>query len=310
MATANAKPLRSGEEPFLGAAWLDGYRQARIMEVLEARRDWTLAETQALQMDQVSLLWRELRDVVLAAPAETEATARGKALLGAWDGVVGADSAAAALFEHFVAEMARRASEAKAPGAVAWAMSRSAAPLMSNSSLIWRRVGHLSRLLREQPPGWFARGWPREMADALGKTVRTLEARYGADVEQWAWGRLRPVTLQHPVGGRAPLDRIFNLGPFPWGGDGLTVAQATLDVSDPSANPFLVASLRVVIDVGDWDASRFILPSGQSGNPLSPHYADQFPLWQRGEGVPIAWSPEKVAEVAEAVLRLVPVQGM
>jgi penicillin amidase len=64
--------------------------------------------------------------------------------------------------------------------------------------------------------------------------------------------------------------------------------------------------MRSVIDVGAWDNCRFVLPAGQSGNPLSPHYGDLLPLWQRGEGVPIAWSPEAVARATRDTLRLVP----
>jgi penicillin G amidase len=47
-----------------------------------------------------------------------------------------------------------------------------------------------------------------------------------------------------------------------------------------------------------------VLPGGQSGNPLSQHYDDQFPLWQRGEGVPIAWTPEAVRAAAVVTLTL------
>jgi penicillin amidase len=62
----------------------------------------------------------------------------------------------------------------------------------------------------------------------------------------------------------------------------------------------------MTIDVGNWDDARFILPGGQSGNPLSPHYADQLPLWLRGESITIPFSPETAAEVARETLELVP----
>ena len=54
--------------------------------------------------------------------------------------------------------------------------------------------------------------------------------------------------------------------------------QASALPSDPLGNPAFVATLRLVVDVGAWSASRFVVAGGQSGNPLSPHYADQFPL--------------------------------
>ncbi|MBN1583840.1 MAG: penicillin acylase family protein, partial [Anaerolineae bacterium] len=258
------------------------------------------------QLDQLSPLWWELRDAMLAIPADNDTVRLGLDLLDSWDGVVSADSPAAAVFELFVAEMTRRLVQTKAPNAAEWAMGKSAAPLMTRSGLCLRRFGHLSRLIRQQPDGWFARGWPREMAAALGQMVRMLGERYGDDPAQWAWGRVRPLCFEHAVGGRAPLDKIFNLGPFPWGGDACTVAQAAVNLSEPYANSFFTASLRMVVDVGNWDASRYILPGGQSGNPLSPHYADQFPLWQRGKGVSIAWSPDKVDQVTQSVLHLRP----
>ncbi|MFQ5795121.1 MAG: penicillin acylase family protein [Candidatus Bipolaricaulia bacterium] len=306
VASANTRPTPEDEDPFLGVDWIDGYRLARIVEALDGRHDWDLASVQALQMDQKSLPWRELHDIVLATPAETDEARNALALLETWGGVVTAGSPAATIFELFVTEMVRRMVETKAPRATQWALGTGFTPLVPYSLFTVRRVGHLVRLLREQPEGWFERPWPQEMADALTTIIRTLRQDYGDDPRQWAWGHIRPLTLRHPVGERAALDRVFNLGPFPWGGDANTVGQAATDPIAPTANPAAIASLRMVVDVGNWEASRFVLPGGQSGNPVSPHYDDLLPLWQRGEGVPIAWSQSEVERVTRSVLRLVP----
>ena len=306
VATANNQPTPEGAGPFLGVDWIDGYRQARIVEALDARHDWDLSSVQALQMDQQSIPWRELRDIVLVIPAETDEARQALALLEAWDGMVAADSSAAAVFEFFAAEMTRRVVAAKAPRAAQWALGEGFTPTVPYSIFAVRRIGHLVRLLREQPEGWFERPWPQEMADALKTVVRSLRKHYGDEPDGWAWGHIRPLTLRHPVGEGAPLDRVFNLGPFPWGGDPNTVGPASFPPSNPTTNPLAIASLRMVVDVGNWEENRFALPGGQSGNPLSLHYDDLLPLWQRGEGVPIAWSPEEVARVARSTLRLVP----
>ena len=65
-------------------------------------------------------------------------------------------------------------------------------------------------------------------------------------------------------------------------------------------------SMRSVMDVGNWSASRFVLLGGQSGNPCSPHYDDLVPLWQRGEGVPIHWEDAAVDAHTRHTLRLTP----
>jgi penicillin amidase len=102
------------------------------------------------------------------------------------------------------------------------------------------------------------------------------------------------------------VNRVYGRGPFPWGGDANTIGQAAADPADPTSNPLWIASLRMVVEVGDWEGARFVLPGGQSGNPLSPHYDDMLPLWLRGDGVPIAWSPEAVERATRSTLRLAP----
>jgi hypothetical protein len=52
------------------------------------------------------------------------------------------------------------------------------------------------------------------MADALALVMRALRERYGNNPDRWSWGRIRPLTLRHSAGERAPLDRVFNLDRF------------------------------------------------------------------------------------------------
>ena len=61
VATANNKPRRDGDGPWLGADWMDGYRAQRIGEALGERGDWDLDMALALQQDVRSLVWRDVR---------------------------------------------------------------------------------------------------------------------------------------------------------------------------------------------------------------------------------------------------------
>jgi penicillin amidase len=236
LATANTPPTPQGSGACLSVDWLDGYRLARITEALASRDDWDLASVQALQMDQLSLPWRELRDIVVAIAPDTADARAALELLTTWDGIVDAASPAASVFEYFLAEMAQRIVRAKGPRAAEWALGKGFTPLVPHAMIAVRRVGHLVRLVRTQPEGWFDRSWPEEMADALGCAVRALRTRRGDTADQWAWGKVRPVTLRHVLGDQRPLDRVFNLGPFAWGGDTNTIGQAATDCLEPTAN--------------------------------------------------------------------------
>ncbi len=306
VATANNQPTTEGSGPFLGVDWCDGYRQARIIEMLGSRDDWDLAGAQHMQTDVESMAWREVREAVLGTSSNDPTTQRALEVLRAWDGRETADSPGAAVYELFMSEMVHRLASAKAPQSYKRALGHGFSPLVPSTFFSIRRTGHLVRLLRNQPEHWLSRPWEEEIADALATVLQRLQDSHGQDVTDWSWGQVRPLTFRHPLGDRKPFDRVFNLGPIPWGGGG-TVGAAEVSALDPTANPFAVDSLRMVVDVGAWDNSRFVLPGGQSGNPLSPHYADQFPLWQQGTGIPMPWSESEVAEATQETLSLVPV---
>ncbi len=306
----NPPPLegREQERPFLGADFLDPYRAIVIREEL-ARQEagWTVADCQRLQLDVRSKPWEELRAAVLELdPADADAR-QGLELLRGWDGRVAADSAAAAVFELFVAEMCVRVAKAKAPKAWADALGGAGLGPAGHNVFAARRVGHLARLLREQPAGWFPRPWADELADALAAAVRLLRSRHGPGPAWWHWGDVRPLAIDHPIFGRHRLlGPAFNLPRVPHGGDANTVSQAACRPLTPTAPAHMVANLRAVFDTADWSNCRFALAGGQSGNPLSEHYADLFELWRQGDGVPIPWAPEAVFRAAKATLRLTP----
>ncbi len=306
LATANNQPLPDGVGPFLGVDWIDGYRAAAIARALAGRRDWDVAASLALQIDQHTRAWDDLREPILGAAAVDPDARRALELLQGWDGCVAIDSAAASVYELFLSEMTIRTARAKAPRSYAYTLGKRVHPLTDFNFFCYRRTGHLARLLRTQPAGWFKRSWPEEIADALATVVRRLRADRGEDPATWAWGRLRTLTLHHPMGRKRWLARVFNVGPVPHGGDTDTINQAAALPLEPLAGTDNIASLRLVIDVGAWHNSRFVLPGGQSGNPFSPHYADLFPLWRRGEGVPIPWTPEEVRAAATRTLVLTP----
>jgi penicillin amidase len=305
LATANDDPQSKGA--WLGADFIDDYRARRIRERLAARDSgWTAAEVGAIQMDVQSIPWREMRDAVLAlAPSDVDARCA-LDLLAPWDGQVTTDSPAAAVFELFSAELCVRVAKAKAPKAWATALGKGAMGLLRGNLFGDRRISHLSKLVREQPAGWFA-SWPAEMEGALAAAVRELRRVAGPGPGFWAWGHLRTLRLAHPLFGKHKwLGPAFNRGPVPWGGDCNTVSQAGALPMKPTDHTHNIANLRCVFDLDNLALSTFVLCGGQSGNPLSPHHADQFPLWQRGESVTLPWDQPAVVRAAVNTLRLLP----
>jgi penicillin amidase len=142
---------------------------------------------------------------------------------------------------------------------------------------------------------------------ALRAAVEFLGERLGPDIDGWHWGDLHRIRFQHPIGLGVPaLDRVLGLsrGPYPIGGDADTVAQAGVDPWNPFTTTAYSVSYRQVFDTGDWDRGFFILPTGQSGHPGSPHYADLVTAWRGGEYRPLPFSPEAIHDQLEETVRL------
>jgi penicillin G amidase len=167
-------------------------------------------------------------------------------------------------------------------------------------------AGQVLRVL-EKPQGWMtAEVRDRTMVDSLATAVRDIEGRLGPDTSRWSWGRLHRALFAHPLSAvvdenvRARLD----VGEWPIGGSGFTPMNTGYRTSDYRLTSG--ASLRMVLDVGNWDASRAVNTPGQSGDPESPHYRDLAPLWARGEYFPLVYSAQAVEAAARRVLRLEP----
>jgi penicillin amidase len=98
---------------------------------------------------------------------------------------------------------------------------------------------------------------------------------------------------------------VFVAADLPWSGDEQTVNQAGIDGTQGFATA-VIPSWRVVYDLGDLDRSAGVLPAGNSGNPASPHWADQVDRYTAGETRSLAFSEDAIEAATTASLTLQP----
>jgi penicillin amidase len=153
-----------------------------------------------------------------------------------------------------------------------------------------------TRLVEEGTSTWFddVRTAQVETRDdmirkSLREAVVALRTRFGIETKMWRWGDLHTVTLQHPFGLRKPLDRIFNIGPFPYGGASTALMSGEYDLNAPFAT-VIAASYRQIFDLGTAGRTSTVLPSGQSGQVFNKHYRDQTELWLNGAYRTVRWN--------------------
>jgi penicillin G amidase len=132
-----------------------------------------------------------------------------------------------------------------------------------------------------------------------------LERDFGK-ADDWDWGAMHAAEFTHAISaGAFPLRWLFDRGPSTIAGDGTTVMRVSFNRLRPFA-AWELPSWRQVLDVGSWDESRVVLPTGQSGHPMSAHYYDQNEMWRRGEYRPQPFTRAAVDRARAHRLLLVP----
>jgi penicillin amidase len=106
------------------------------------------------------------------------------------------------------------------------------------------------------------------------------------------------VDIEHPLSGFLPLiGRIAGTGAQPLSGDTTTVKQVGRDFGP---------SQRFTMDWSNIDGSTENIVLGESGNPLSPYFRDQWPAYYGGTTFAFPFTSAAVAAQTRHTLRLLP----
>lgn len=121
------------------------------------------------------------------------------------------------------------------------------------------------------------------ITEAFKKSIAELREELGDDINEWRWERVHTTTHEHPMGKVDVLRPFFNVGPYPSPGGVETINNAGFTLNgDGEYHANFGPAMRILIDFADVENALSILPTGNSGNPLSPHYSDQAEMYIEG----------------------------
>ncbi len=280
-----------------GFEWTAGWRHERIASVLAESHRMSIDDSKRLQTDAVSLPARRLVAAIRGLKSEDTDTLAALALLHGWNGDVIGDSPAAALYETWFSHHLRvGVRNLLMPTAQAAAVDGAHVDVIVNFS--------------ENPQAWLKdRAQQRRdemLSSTLGAAYRELRTRLGADSMRWRWDALHYNLSEHPFS--AVVDETqraqLNVGPIPKDSDPFAPNQSSYRLADfrDTGGP----SVRIIMDVGQWDSSVAVNHPGQSGNPDNPHYRDLAELWRRGDYFPLLYSRPAVIQATEQIILLSP----
>lgn len=141
------------------------------------------------------------------------------------------------------------------------------------------------------------------LSKSFKESIWELEKQFGSDIHSWTWNKVHFVEYQHPFGKIAVLRSFFNVGPFEVEGSNEVINNQFFDLNNKGIyNVKGGPSSRRIIDFSDIENSLGILPTGQSGNPMSVHYDDQAALYNAGKFRKMKMNKDEIIKTATKLI--------
>ncbi|HLY24876.1 MAG TPA: penicillin acylase family protein [Aggregatilineales bacterium] len=277
-----------------------GYRGQRISQLIQANDKHTVDTVKAIQGDNASGSAAELLPTVLKLDFGSDVPKTVIDWMGQWDYQENMDSGQAALFEAFWTQLTTKV----------WGSHFGYVP--DGSNVAWG-----TKLLLDQPDNPF---WDdptttdkKETRDDMLRSAfvaaySDVTKSLGADYKTWKWSTLHTATFSSkPLGasGISVIENLVNYGPVGVGGGSLTINHSGWSTSDPYATQS-ISSMRMIVDLSNFDNSQWIISTGESGHPSSDHYHDMTDKWRTIQYDTMRFSEDAIKQAATATLTLQP----
>lgn len=303
--TANQAVTPQGYKHKLTDSWDYGYRAQQILERIRAVDKLDVNAMASIQLDKVNRNAQHLTPYLLKIALDDDFDRQGQDTLRGWDFTQPADSAPAAYFNVVWRNLLSLTFHDQMPES-AW----------PDGGSQWFEV--MRKLLTQPGSVWWddVRTPQREYRDdilrrALVDARAEITTKMARDPQDWEWGKLHKLTLTNPTLGSTPyglVNKVFNRGQYELGGGSSVVDAIGWDAAkgyQVTATP----SMRMVVDLSDFDQSRWINLTGVSGHAFNAHYTDQTELWVKGEMLPWAFTRRMVESRRETTLTLTPAES-
>lgn len=284
--TANQAVVPKSYKYYLSDDWDYGYRSQQILDRIRAAGKLDVNSMASIQLDTKNRNAETLVPYLLRIAINDDFDKQGQDTLRGWDFTQPADSAPAAYFNIVWKNLLALTFHDQLPES-AW----------PDGGSRWFEV---MRTLVVQPDNgwWDKKGTPQRetrddiLREALVDSRAEITTKMAREPANWQWGKLHKLTLTNQTlgtGAPGPIKKLFNRGPYLLGGGSSTVDATGWDAAEGytvTATP----SMRMVVDLSDFDKSRWINLTGISGHAFSSHYTDQTELWVKGETLPWAFT--------------------
>jgi penicillin G amidase len=272
---ANNKIVPAGYPYFVSRDWDLPNRAKRIEALLAATPIQTPASSAAIEADTLSLMAQNLVPLMTRINGADEASSEAIHRLRRWDFRMDRDEVEPLLFTAWLREFSRKVLFSRLGDAAAagyWDLKPQVMEAVLTEREDWC----------DDPKQPGREGCAALLEASLRTALEALRQAYGADMTRWRWGRAHFAIFSNPVLGRIPVLRDWLGVSIPTSGGYDTVNRGPSAIRD-DAQPFAQrfgAGLRIITDLAAPNDAMMMATPGQSGNPVSGHFADLLRRWR------------------------------
>ena len=290
LASSNNLPTRSSEFAALSGNFAAD-RIIRISQLLNEKEEITAEDCRSFQLDRIDaylLRWRWEMAKLLLELGQPELSD----LINSWNGSTALDSRETALTMAFLTQLKLLT------------FADELGDLSKGVRTLW-----LDAVFHNEACNFWFDDMATDTVESRNEIARRAMAQAIDIVGQKTWGDFNSLTMRHPMSGVPIIGGLLELnrGVWPWPGTAGTLNASFLVANDDNTFQTIVGpNWRFVIDFADVDGAVFVLPAGNSGNPMSPHFFDFNQMWQAGRYWNVPISQKRVKDKAASVLVLKP----
>lgn len=301
--TANQKITPPDYPYWITSGWAPPYRADLITDLLDQDAKHDVTSFAAIQADVGNPVAEQLLPYLLKVEADENESAQAVQSLRHWDRRMSEDAAQPLIFAEWIRQLALVLYREKLGDL--YEMVGDYNPLFL-VNVLSNRNNSAGRWCKPSQAG--AEWCSEEIKLALHAALANLKRHYSDNVSQWRWGTAHVTVFKHrPFGDLPMVGRLFNIEvESPGGMDTINVSGYRYDEESGRYLGEAGAAFRAIYDLAEPDKSVFILGTGQSGSPFSPHYRNMTSAWLRGGYVPMLTDRERILRDAVERVRLHP----
>lgn len=293
VANANTHPTGGDYDQYLSIYWEPDARYERIKQYLTQEKPLSPQAFQQMQNDTYSLYSRDVTQLILPVIKNSKEYNFQTAIsyLENWNYSYEQSETAASIMDVFLLQLSKNTFQDEMGSEVyknfvdfSAMPARSLMRFLQNGSSFFNDVKTTDKTETRDDI----------ILQSMNEAINYLQTNYGNEPFEWRWEQLHTITLEPPLLGRAADDpnapaalklivnNLLSKGPYPAPGHDMSINNGEYSWNNPFGM-ILGPSIRRIVDFSNLSRTYSILPTGQSGNPISEYYGDQTESWLNGQ---------------------------